>query len=85
MENPKNILVGVSDIFFYTKIRDAFKPAGYTLGRIRNQEEVLERADALKPLAVILNMNDDRLNARQTLSTLKGEERFQGPIVSLGN
>ena len=86
MENPKNILVGVSDIFFYTKIRDAFKPAGYTLGRIRNQEEVLERADALKPLAVILNMNDDRLNARQTLSTLKGEERFQSlPVLAFAN
>ena len=86
METPKNILVGVTDVFFYTKIRDAFKPAGYTLERIRKQEKVIEQADALKPMAVILNMNDDRLNAFQTLSTLKGEERFQTlPVLAFAN
>ena len=86
MESPKTILVGVTDIFFYTKIRDAFKPAGYTLERIRKEEEVIERADALRPVAVILNMNDDRLNTRQALSTLKGEERFQAlPVLAFAN
>ena len=38
MNDTKTILVAVSDIFFYTKIRDAFLPSGYKLERIRNSK-----------------------------------------------
>src|SRR5438094_676961 len=39
MEN-KTILVAVNDVFFYTKLRDALKPQGYTLEKRRTHGEV---------------------------------------------
>ena len=86
MEMTKTILVGVSDIFFYTKIRDAFRPHGYTLERIKKQEDLLEKVSTLHPLAVILNMNDDRLDATAALQTLKGSAEFNHiPILAFAN
>lgn len=42
------ILVAVTDIFFYTKVRDALRPQGYTLERIRSQDEVAEKPPQLR-------------------------------------
>jgi hypothetical protein len=39
----RTILVAVTDIFFYTKVRDALRPHGYTLERIRSQEDVADK------------------------------------------
>ena len=54
----KTILVGVNDVFFYTKLRDALKPQGYTLEKARTHGEVADKAGALRPAAVVLNIND---------------------------
>ena len=62
MESTKNVLVAVSDVFFYTKIRDAFKPAGYTLQRLKSEADVEAKAKSLQPVAIIINMNDPALN-----------------------
>ena len=40
----KTILVAVTDIFFYTKVRDALLPRGYTLERVRAQNEIAVKA-----------------------------------------
>ncbi len=56
--NQKTVLVAVSDIFFYTKIRDALLPKGYVLERARTQDDVPAKAESLHPCAMILNMND---------------------------
>ena len=86
METTKTILVGVSDVFFYTKIRDAFRPHGYTLERVRRQEELTEKVAAHQPLAVILNMNDERLDATAALQTLKGNDALKHiPILAFAN
>ncbi|MCH8038881.1 MAG: histidine kinase [Nitrospinae bacterium] len=86
MENKKTILIGVSDVFFYTKIRDALRPQGFSLERIRKQEEVIPKASTLQPLAVILNMNDDNLNATQALQALKGDNRLKHlPVLAFAN
>ncbi|GJL53505.1 MAG: hypothetical protein NPIRA02_06370 [Nitrospirales bacterium] len=86
MEQDKTILVGVSDIFFYTKIRDAFLPHGYTLQRVKTQEDWQERLATLQPHAVILNMNDERLDASAALRLLKGKEPFsQIPVLAFAN
>ena len=86
MENQKTILIGVSDVFFYTKIRDALRPQGFSLERIRKQEEVIPKASTLQPLAVILNMNDDNLNATQALQALKGDNRLKHlPVLAFAN
>ena len=82
----KNVLIGVSDVFFYTKIRDAFKPAGYTLQRLKDPENILEQTKALSPVAIVLNMNDDRFNAQQALVTLKQDATMRHiPVLAFAN
>ena len=85
MEN-NSILVAVSDVFFYTKIRDVLRIQGYMLERARVQEEVPEKAAALRPAAVILNMNDERLNAFLALEQMKGDDRLKTiPVLAFAN
>ena len=67
----KTVLVAVSDIFFYTKVRDALLPAGYKLERVRTQEDVTAKRTTSSPCAAILNMNEERLDPFQALSQLR--------------
>ena len=80
------ILVAVSDVFFYTKLRDALKPQGYVLEKARTQIEISEKAGALSPAAVILNINDESLDAFKALETLKGDARSKAiPVLAFAN
>ena len=82
----KTILVAVSDVFFYTKIRDALLSKGYRLDRARTQSEVSEKAAAVHPAAMILNMNDATLDAFQALEQIKGSDRLKAiPILAFAN
>jgi PleD family two-component response regulator len=82
----KTVLVAVTDIFFYTKVRDALLPNGYTLERARSQDDIALKASTAHPAAVILNMNDETLNAFQALETLRTDPQFQGlPILAFAN
>ena len=84
--NGKTVLVAVSDIFFYTKIRDALLPRGYRLERARSQDEVHTKAIALSPHAVILNMNDEKLDAFLVLTQIRQESRFASlPVLAFAN
>ena len=84
--NQKTILVAVTDIFFYTKVRDALMAKGYKIERARTQEDIAEKALATNPSAFILDMNDDRLNAFQALETLKADARMKAlPILAFAN
>ncbi len=84
--NEKTVLVAVSDVFFYTKIRDALLPKGYRLDRARTQSEVSEKAAALHPAAMILNMNDTTLDAFQALEQIKGNDRLKAiPVLAFAN
>ena len=86
MESTKNVLVAVSDVFFYTKIRDAFKPAGYTLQRLKSEKDVEAKAKSLQPVAIIINMNDPALNGTQTLQTLKQDDELKHiPVLAFAN
>jgi PleD family two-component response regulator len=86
MDETKTILVAVSDIFFYTKIRDAFKPAGYKLERLRNSEDWKEKALQSQPIGIIVNMNDDRLNTPDILKALKASPQTASlPILAFAN
>lgn len=86
MEPIKNVLVAVSDIFFYTKIRDAFKPAGYTLQRLKSEVDVEAKATSLQPVAIVLDMNDPRMNSTQALQTLKQNENLKHiPVLAFAN
>jgi PleD family two-component response regulator len=84
--DQKTILVAVTDIFFYTKVRDALLPRGYTLERARAQDEIAVKASTAHPAAVILNMNDETLNAFQALETLRADPQFRSlPILAFAN
>ncbi len=84
--NQRTVLVAVSDVFFYTKIRDALLPNGYRLDRARTQSEVSEKAAALHPAAMILNMNDGTLDAFQALEQIKGNDRLKAiPVLAFAN
>jgi len=85
MDN-KTILVAVSDVFFYTKLRDALKPQGYQLEKARTQDEISEKASTLRPAAVILNINDESLDAFKALEALKGDDRSKTiPVLAFAN
>lgn len=80
------ILVAITDIFFYTKVRDALRPQGYTLERIRSQEEVGTKAAATNPAIMIINMNDLGVDAFQVLETLKADHASRSfPILAFAN
>ncbi|MBU6481863.1 MAG: histidine kinase [Nitrospirae bacterium] len=84
--NQKTVLVGVTDIFFYTKVRDALMSKGYRIERARTQQDIAEKASATIPSAIILNMNDETLNAFQALETLKADPRVKTiPILAFAN
>ena len=84
--NQKTVLVAVSDIFFYTKVRDALLPNGYVLERVRTQDDVPAKAESLHPCAMILNMNDEKLDAFLALEQIKGHDRFKTiPVLAFAN
>jgi PleD family two-component response regulator len=84
--NQKTVLVAVTDIFFYTKVRDALLPMGYQLEKARTQQDIADKAVATRPAAVIFNMNDQILDAFQALETLKVDPRLQSiPTLAFAN
>ncbi len=84
--DQKTILVAITDIFFYTKVRDALMSKGYRIEKSRLQQEIAEKALATSPVAIILNMNDMVLDAFQALETLKADPRFKTiPILAFAN
>jgi PleD family two-component response regulator len=83
--DQKTILVAVTDIFFYTKVRDALMAKGYRIERARTQQDIAEKASTI-PSAFILNMNDETLNAFQALETLTADARLKTiPILAFAN
>ncbi len=80
------ILVAVTDIFFYTKVRDALRPQGYTLERIRSQDEVPGKIASGSPAAMILNMNDLAIDAFKALETIQADPALRSfPILAFAN
>ena len=80
------ILVAVTDIFFYTKVRDALRPQGYTLERIRSQDEVVQKAASTAPAAMIINMNDLGVDAFRALEALQADSALRAfPILAFAN
>lgn len=84
--NQKTVLVAVTDIFFYTKVRDALLSKGYQLEKARTQQDIADKAAAVSPMAIILNMNDQVLDAFQALETLKADPRLKDiPTLAFAN
>lgn len=84
--DQKTILVGITDIFFYTKVRDALLPQGYKLEKARALRDILEKTMAASPAVVLLDMNDMTLDAFQALGTLKNDPTLRAiPVLAFAN
>lgn len=84
--DDKHVLVAINDIFFYSKLRDALAPAGYKLDRARSAAEAVEKARGSKPLALVLNMNDEKFDAFTLLDDVKAVEGLAGlPVLAFAN
>jgi len=84
--DQKTILVAVTDIFFYTKVRDALMAKDCKMERARTQQDIAEKASTTNPSAFILNMNDEKLDAFQALETLKADVGLKTlPILAFAN
>jgi len=84
--DQKTILVAVTDIFFYTKVRDALLSKGYRLKKARLQQDIADKASSSSPSLVILNMNDQALDALQALETLKSVPQLKAiPTLAFAN
>jgi PleD family two-component response regulator len=82
----KLVLAIVSDVFFYTKLRDALRPQGYRLERARTQEEVVQKAAGLQPVAVVLNMSEEALDPFRALEQIRGDARVKAlPVLAFAN
>lgn len=80
------ILVAITDIFFYTKVRDALLPDGYRLEKARAQQDILEKTSSGNPALVLLDMNDRTVDAFQALKTLKADPRLSSiPVLAYAN
>lgn len=85
-KEKKTILIAVTDIFFYTKIRDALLPLGYLLERARTHEDFSEKLAKAAPSAIILNMNDEKVDAFDALRHVHGtQSRASIPTLAYAN
>ncbi len=84
--DDKYVLVAINDIFFYSKLREALSPAGYRLDRARSQTEAVQKASASKPLALVINMNDEKFDAFTLLNDVKAVDGLAGlPVLAFAN
>ncbi|MGE0642391.1 MAG: two-component system response regulator [Nitrospira sp.] len=83
---PKTILAAITDLFFYTKVRDALRQPEYQLEKARAQQEILDNAVSSNPGVIILNMNDLTLDAFQALEVLRADPRTTAiPTLAFAN
>lgn len=84
--DKKTILVAVTDLFFYTKVRDALRQPDYQLEKARAQQDILGKSLAVRPGTIIFNMNDLTLNAFQALEQLKADPLLKDiPTLAFAN
>jgi PleD family two-component response regulator len=86
MSMQKTILVAITDLFFYTKVRDALRQPDYQLEKARTQEDIADKALSANPGVIIFDMNDLTLNAFQALEKLKADPQLKGiPTLAFAN
>lgn len=86
MSMQKTILVAITDLFFYTKVRDALRQPDYQLDKARTQQDIADKALSANPSVIIFDMNDLTLNAFQALEKLKADPQLKGiPTLAFAN
>ncbi|MDK2743335.1 MAG: histidine kinase [Nitrospira sp.] len=83
---PTTILVAITDLFFYTKVRDALRQTNYHIEKARVQQDIIDKSVSTDPGMVIFNMNDLTLDAFQALEKLKADPLLKGiPTLAFAN
>jgi aminomethyltransferase len=86
MSTSKTLLIAITDLFFYTKVRDALRQPEYRLEKARTQHDIVDKAGSTSPSAIIFNMNDLTLDAFQALEQLKTDPRLKSiPTLAFAN
>ena len=75
-QGNKKVLAVVSDLFFSVKISDAAKRAGMTVEFVKNEDDVLAKAQAL-PSLIIFDLNFESVNPLDIISKLKGNAELK--------
>ncbi len=84
--DKKTILVAITDLFFYTKVRDALRQPDYQLEKARMQQDIVDKCISTSPSVIIFNMNDLTLDAFQALELLKTDPRLKNiPTLAFAN
>lgn len=84
--SSKTVLVAITDLFFYTKVRDALRQPEYRLEKARVQQDIVDKALSAHPGVIIFNMNDLTLNAFQALEQLKADPQLKDiPTLAFAN
>jgi DNA-binding NarL/FixJ family response regulator len=65
------ILIAVDDLLFSSKIRAVAKQLGVELVFGRSPEEVLERVRTHRPSLAIFDLNSDKIQPLESISTIK--------------
>lgn len=82
----KTILVAITDLFFYTKVKDALRQTNFQIEKARAQQDIVDKAASASPSLIILNMNDLTLDAFHALEELEGDPRLKAiPTLAFAN
>lgn len=82
----KTILVAITDLFFYTKVKDALRQTDFQIEKARAQQDIIDKAVSASPSLIILNMNDLTLDAFHALEQLKDDPRLRAiPTLAFAN
>jgi CheY-like chemotaxis protein len=77
-KQSSRILAVVEDLFFVVKINDSAKRAGLTCEFVKDAAVVLEKAQAERPLMVIVDLNARSVNAVELIAQLRAAEGLKG-------
>jgi len=75
--SSKKILAVVNDLLFTVKISDAAKRNGFEAVFLKSEKEVLEHAQAEKPLMVIVDLNANSVKPVELIERLKSHEELK--------
>lgn len=75
---PTKILAIVDDLFFVVKINDAAKRAGLTCEFLKSADTLVEKAEAERPLLIILDLNAKSAQAVPLIAKIKKIEALKG-------
>ncbi len=80
-KHSTRILAVVEDLFFVVKINDSAKRAGLTCEFVKDAAAVVEKAQAERPLMVIVDLNARSVNAVDLIASLRAVEALKGLSV----